>query len=86
MSLRIALFVSALALCVASAQAQPALSSADTAIQQRPIPSPVTLPQSVERAVEEGTRTRSGRPGPDYWMNTAHYDLEASLNPTSEIL
>lgn len=32
-------------------------------------------------AVQEGTRTRLGRPGPDYWQQWAEYDLEAELDP-----
>ena len=32
-------------------------------------------------AVERGTRTRDGRPGPRYWQQWAEYDLEATLDP-----
>ena len=42
-----------------------------------------TLPANAAfaAAVERGTRTRDGRPGPRYWQQWAEYDLEASLDP-----
>jgi hypothetical protein len=38
------------------------------------------------RAVERGTRTRTGRPGPRYWQNWASYRIEASLDPATRRL
>ncbi|PSQ97205.1 MAG: peptidase [Bacteroidetes bacterium SW_9_63_38] len=38
------------------------------------------------RAVRRGTRTRTGRPGPRYWQQYAHYDLEARLHPDDQRL
>jgi hypothetical protein len=67
--------------------AQPAPSPSDTTMQKRrPIPYPIAPPQGFQRAVAQGTRTRSGKPGPNYWTNTAHYTLDATLDPVSEIL
>jgi len=35
------------------------------------------------RAVARGTRTRTGRPGPGYWVQHARYSIEARLDPDS---
>jgi hypothetical protein len=37
-----------------------------------------------ELAVNRGTRTRTGVPGPRYWQQWAEYKLEAELNPVSK--
>ena len=52
----------------------------------RPIPDPVPLPPAFQRAVEAGTRTTTGAPGPTYWANTARYALDATLDPTTRRL
>jgi hypothetical protein len=44
------------------------------------------LSESYERAVEQGTRTHRGAPGPRYWQQWADYRLEAELNPISKRL
>jgi hypothetical protein len=54
--------------------------------QRRPIPYPITLDRPFQRAVEKGTRTRSGKPGPNYWTNTATYDLQATVDPDANVL
>lgn len=66
--------------------AQPVTTSDTTMQQRRPVPYPVTPDQDFERAVEEGTRTRTGEPGPNYWTNTAEYDLEATVDPETNEL
>jgi hypothetical protein len=38
------------------------------------------------RAVRRGTRIRDGLPGPQYWHQHAHYDLEARLHPADHRL
>src|SRR5581483_2076431 len=47
------------------------------------IPPSLRLEESepFARAVEHGTRTRRGVPGPAYWQQYASYRLEAELNP-----
>jgi Peptidase family M1 domain len=42
--------------------------------------------EAFERAVANGTRLRSGAPGPKYWQQWADYRLEADLNPVSKRL
>ncbi|HKL87525.1 MAG TPA: M1 family metallopeptidase [Salinibacter sp.] len=66
--------------------AQPAATSDTTMQQRRPIPYPITLDQPFRQAIEEGTRTRSGTPGPNYWTNTATYDLAATVDPDANVL
>jgi peptidase M1-like protein len=41
---------------------------------------------AFERAVTNGTRTRTGTPGPRYWQQRTDYRLEAELNPVSKRL
>ena len=46
----------------------------------------MTIPalEGYELAVNRGTRSRSGAPGPRYWQQWADYKLEAELNPVSK--
>ena len=67
MPLRLALLALAAALAVPAAA-------------QRPLPHPVMPPPQFERAVANGTRTETGRPGAAYWQNRADYDLTARLD------
>ncbi|CAN5605347.1 M1 family metallopeptidase [soil metagenome] len=46
----------------------------------------VVEPPAFTRAVERGTRTRTGQPGPRYWQQYARYQLSASLDTASKIL
>ncbi len=62
----------------ALAQAQDSLT--------RPIPYPITPSLEYQQAVDNGTRTRTGEPGPNYWTNTATYDIRATLSPSSHDL
>ena len=56
------------------------------ALSQRPLPAPLDVPPNFAAAVERGTRTLDGRPGPRYWTNTADYALEARLLPEEKRL
>src|ERR1043165_5310520 len=49
----------------------------------RPAPYPVFESKGVARAVQRGTRTRLGQPGPNYWQQFARYRIEAELVPGS---
>ena len=46
----------------------------------RPLPGLGIPPASYRRAVERGTRTADGRPGPRYWTNHSRYDIQAELD------
>ena len=58
-------------------------SSAGTPQAARPLPGPVYEIPEFTRAVERGTRTRSGRPGRGYWVQHARYRIDARLDPAS---
>jgi hypothetical protein len=52
----------------------------------RPRPYPVFESRGFQRAVDRGTRTRTGVPGPKYWQQRAEYQLSATLDPTAKRL
>ena len=54
--------------------------------ERRPIPYPVLLSPNFEAAVENGTRTLTGDPGPHIWSNSTTYQIEATLDPTTRKL
>ena len=53
----------------------------DSLLARRPIPHPLVEPPAFARAVERGTRTRLGTPGPNYWQQYARYAITAELDP-----
>ena len=46
----------------------------------------VTENAAFTEAVRAGTRSRDGRPGPNYWQQYARYDIRARLNPSTNRL
>ena len=52
----------------------------------RPRPYPVFESRGFQRAVDRGTRTRTGVPGPKYWQQRAEYQLSATLDPAAKRL
>lgn len=52
----------------------------------RPVPYPVLEEPGFDAAVLTGTRTRTGYPGPDYWMNDVSYMIDATLSPATRML
>jgi len=42
---------------------------------------PVPVPSAFRAAVERGTRTLDGRPGPRYWQQRVSYRIDAELDP-----
>ena len=38
-------------------------------------------PRDIKRAFDKGTRAADGRPGPNYWQNTARYDITVQAAP-----
>ncbi len=56
------------------------------AAPRNPIPYPITESRGFARAVANGTRTRTGAPGPRYWQQFARYHIDAELvTATSQI-
>ncbi len=68
-----------------SAQSVPApwLHPAAPTSVGRPIPGPVFESPAFTRAVEAGTRSRNGVPGPRNWVQHARYDIAATLDPVT---
>lgn len=56
---------------------------AQTPERPRPRPYPVFETPQFARAVEQGTRTRTGVPGPSYWQQYARYTLAGALDPAT---
>lgn len=53
---------------------------------ERPVPYPVVPPADFRRALERGTRSPLGAPGPRYWQPWAEYDLRARLDTAAHRL
>ncbi|CAN5821128.1 M1 family metallopeptidase [soil metagenome] len=69
----------------ATAPPQPAVQIPPAATQspghQRVLPVPVEPPEEFRQAVQNGTRSATGRPGAAYWQNRATYQITATLHP-----
>ena len=53
---------------------------------ERPLPQSPQVERGFAAAVEKGTRTETGQPGPNYWQQDVSYDLTARLDPTAKRL
>src|SRR5512142_755226 len=56
------------------------------AAPSRPIPYPVFETRAFARAVDRGTRTRTGEPGANYWQQFARYRIDAELVPATSLV
>lgn len=74
------LLVSLVLLCVVASPV-PVPAQQEEINIMRPIPGPVVPPGFFRQAVEQGTRSLSGRPGPGYWQTRAEYHIDAKLDP-----
>jgi hypothetical protein len=85
LTVRLTLIVAAAACAAPAAHPAPAAPPPGhaTAEVERPIPYPPFESPGFARAVERGTRTRTGRPGPSYWQQHAEYRLQAQLDPAT---
>lgn len=41
----------------------------------------IYVPRNMQKAYEKGTRSTDGKPGKNYWQNTAHYDINVTVAP-----
>lgn len=64
------------------APAAPAEPSA-LEVVERPFVRAVPVDEAFSAAVERGTRTRTGEPGPDYWTQEVDYVIDAQLDPAT---
>ncbi|MEM9665935.1 MAG: M1 family metallopeptidase [Bacteroidota bacterium] len=53
---------------------------------ERPLPQPLEVPNTFLRAIDQGTRTNTGLPGPGYWQQETDYVLTARLDPEAKRL
>jgi hypothetical protein len=65
-------------------QAAPPATPAEGAL--RPAVRPLPLPAPFRAAVERGTRTMTGAPGPRHWQQRLHYRIDAELDPATATL
>ncbi|MCH7890413.1 MAG: hypothetical protein IH921_02805, partial [Gemmatimonadetes bacterium] len=59
----------------------PQVLVAQSAPVRRPIPYPLVPSPEFQLAIENGTRTETGEPGPAYWQQWTDYELTATLDP-----
>jgi len=60
--------------------------STSSLILESPAFVPVEPPAEYSRAIDGGTRSESGQPGPRYWQQKVDYRIEVSLEPETSIL
>jgi hypothetical protein len=41
------------------------------------------VPRNIQSLYKEGTRSPNGKPGPNYWQNTADYTIRVNFNPVT---
>lgn len=58
----------------------------DSTAPRRPIPGTVIVPPAFARAIANGTRARTGAPGPRNWVQHARYSVDASIDPATNTL
>src|SRR4051812_34306759 len=44
------------------------------------------IPENIQSTYTKGTRTTDGKPGKNYWQNTADYNIDVELNPTTRLV
>lgn len=44
------------------------------------------MPRNVKMAYENGTRSMDGKPGKNYWQNTADYNISISIDPETRLV
>ena len=64
------------------AQAPAARSSASALAPADPLP----VPLNIQKAIDKGTRTATGAPGPHYWQNHADYSIKVHFDPPSRLV
>ena len=73
-------------LLVAALVALPSVLNAQQRVwpPPRPMPNPVEVPRGFQRAIERGTRTTTGQPGPRYWTQWADYRIRSTVDPAAK--
>ncbi|GAB2565450.1 M1 family metallopeptidase [Spirosoma areae] len=47
---------------------------------------PLYTPRNIKKAYQKGTRSINGKPGPNYWQNSARYDITVTATPPSRTI
>jgi len=47
---------------------------------------PLPIPLNIRQAIDKGTRTTSGLPGPHYWQNHADYIIHVRFDPSTRLV
>ncbi len=76
--MRNTLIMALVALLLASSSAS--LMSQQASERPRPLPYPIDVPHAFRQAIERGTRSPNGAPGPGYWQNWTDYTIRARLD------
>ncbi len=42
---------------------------------------PLYMPRNIQQAIQNGTRSFDGRPGPNYWQNHGRYSIALTMSP-----
>jgi hypothetical protein len=55
---------------------------------KRPVPNPIkySIPNRYKRAIKKGTRTKEGKPGPNYWQQYSQYKMNVKIIPDKKKL
>jgi hypothetical protein len=48
--------------------------------------STLPVPRNIQAAIDKGTRTATGRPGPNYWQNRADYSIQVHFDPRTRLV
>src|SRR5690349_19495973 len=46
----------------------------------------LNIPANIQAAFDKQTRSADGKPGKNYWQNTADYDLKINFDPATRLL
>jgi hypothetical protein len=46
----------------------------------------LSVPRNIQAAIDKGTRTASGQPGPLYWQNRAGYSIQVRFDPHTRLV
>jgi hypothetical protein len=57
-----------------------------TPATERPFINPIPVPDFYIQAVEKGTRSVEGTPGPNYWQQFAEYSINVTLHPDRNLI
>lgn len=55
-------------------------------LPERGIRRTIPMTNAIQRAFDAGTRDATGKPGPNYWQLETDFEIEASLNPATQVI